>query len=282
MSAGLRGWGSGPAERLPKLVLLLLLLVGIAVGCATARPPSPDLSPEQRRIDRLLVEIHLPEYAGRLEAAALRVAGHPDDIDLAEDLRLRPRIEKQLAPDAVVSDVVRSVSESFDEAAVSQIERFGASAVGRRVHEASGAPYSWLSRLGYRIFGAPDREPRERVALARRLDELTLSSQTTVELYLRVYEAMVRWYLVRGFVDLEENEAVGGIGGLLARERRRVEAIGEQHGVPFTLYAFSDLSTPELAEYVALVESPAGQWYAKAVREALIETIDRRCEEIRR
>jgi hypothetical protein len=30
------------------------------------------------------------------------------------------------------------------------------------------------------------------------------------------------------------------------------------------------------------VESPAGQWYTKAVREALIETIDRRCEAIRR
>jgi hypothetical protein len=269
---------------MPRLLIagLLIFPVGIAVGCTTARPPAPDLSPEQRRIHRLLVEIYLPEYARRLEAAALRVAGYPDDIDLAEDQRLRPRLEAQLAPDAVFSDVVRRVSEAFDEPAVAQIERFGASPVGRRVHEASGAPYSWLSRLGYRIFGAPDRERPERVALATRLDQLTLSSQTTVELYLRVYEAMVRWYLARGFVDLEENEAVGGIGGLLARERRRVEAIAAQHGVPFTLYAFSDLSTPELAEYLALVESQAGQWYAKAVREALIETIDRRCEAIRR
>jgi len=269
---------------MPRLLISVLRIVpvGIAVGCATAPPPSPEFSPAQRRIDRLLVEIHLPDYAQRLEAAALRVAGYPDDLDLAEDLRLRPRIETQLAPDAVVSDVVRRVSESFDEPAVAQIERFGASPVGRRVHEASGAPYSWLSRLGYRIFGASDREPPERVALARRLDELTLSRQTTVELYMRVYEAMVRWYLVRGFVDLEENEAVGGIGGLLARERKRVEAIGAQHGVAFTLYAFSDLSTSELAEYVALVESPVGQWYSKAVREALTETIDRRCEAIRR
>lgn len=55
-----------------------------------------------------------------------------------------------------------------------------------------------------------------------------------------------------------------------------------RHGIPFTLYAFSDLSTPDLAEYVAFVESPAGQWYSKAVREALVETIDRRCEPIQR
>ncbi len=271
--------------RLLQLLLRTLLLVvagGIAVGCATAPPPSADLSPAQRRIVRLLVEQHLPQYIGSLERAALRVAGHPTDGHLEQDLRLRPRIETELASDAVVSEVARRVSESFDEPAVAQIEHFGESRVGRRVHEASGAAYSRLSRLGYRIFGAPNGEHAERVALVRKLDELTASRQTTIDLYLRVYESMVRWYQARGFVDLEENDAVGGIGGLLARERKRVEAIGEQHGVPFTLYAFSDLSTPEIEEYAALIESPAGQWYVKAVREALLATIDRRCEAIGR
>jgi hypothetical protein len=182
----------------------------------------------------------------------------------------------------VVSEVARRVSESFDEPAVAQIERFGESRVGRRVHQASGAAYSRLSKLGYRIFGAPKGETPERVALVRKLDELTLSRRTTVELYMRVYASMVRWYQARDFVDLEESDAVGGIGGLLARERERVEAIGARHGDPFTLYAFSGLSTPEIEEYLALIESPAGQWYVKAVREALLEAIDGRCEAIRR
>ncbi|HEY8152779.1 MAG TPA: hypothetical protein VII72_01485 [Myxococcota bacterium] len=260
---------------------LLLLPVGLAVGCATS-PPPPELSPAQRRIERLLVELHLPEYAGRLEHAALSVAGHPEDGDLADDVRLRPRIETQLAPDAVVSDVVRRVSESFDETAVAELERFGESPAGRRVHAASAAPYSWFSRLGYRIFGAPSDESPERVALARKLDERTLSSRATTDLYLRIYEAIVRWYAARAAMDPEESAAVGGIDGLLARERERADAVAAQHGVPFTLYAFSDLSTSEIEEYLAVVESPAGQWFVKSVREALAETIDLRSQAISR
>jgi hypothetical protein len=90
--------------------------------------------------------------------------------------------------------VVRRVSESFDGPAVDQTERFAESQTGRRVHEAASAPYSWFSRLGYRIFGGPDPESPERVTLARKLDELTVSSKTAIELYMRVYEAIVRWY----------------------------------------------------------------------------------------
>jgi hypothetical protein len=269
-------------SNLPFLLAALVPLVGISAGCATAPAPSPAYTAEQLRIDRLLEELHLPDYAGSLQRAALRVAGHPEDGQLAQDQRLRPRLETQLASDAVVSDVVRRVAESFDEPAVAQIERFAASDLGREVHEASGAPYSWFSRLGYRIFGAPDPESPQRVELARRLDELTVSTQTTIQLYMRIYESIVRWYEARGFVDPQESEAVGGIDELLTNERKRVEAIGAQHSLHFTLYAFSDLSTPELAEYVALIESAAGQWYAKAVREALVETIDRRTQAIQR
>jgi len=267
---------------IPKLapLLLRLLLAILAVGCAT--PPPPDYSPAQRRIDRLLAEIHLPEYAGALQRAALRVAGHPPDSQLAEDQRLRHRLESELDPDAVVSDVVRSVSQSYDEPAVTQLERFWTSAVGRRVHRESDAPYSLFARLGYRIFGGPDYVPPEREALARKLEDLTGSTQTTADLYLRIYQSMLRWYQARNLVDPKETEAAGGIDALIARERDRVDAIGAQHAIPFTLYAFSGLPTAALAEYVAQIESPAGQWFTRAVREALIETIDRRSQAIQR
>jgi hypothetical protein len=262
--------------------LLLLIPVGFAIGCATAPAPSPDYTPEQLRIHRLLMGIHLPKYVERLETVSLRRAGYPPDGYLPREERIRQRIQTELAPDAVVFDVVRRVSESFDEPAVEQIERFGASPVGRNVREASGVPYSAWSRLGYRIFGGPTDNPPERVALVQKLDGLTLWSGTATDLYMQVYDAIVRWYQARHPMTPEASAAVGGVDGLVAREREQMEAVMAQHGIPFTLYAFSDLSTPDLAEYVAFVESPAGQWYSKAVREALVETIDRRCEAIQR
>jgi hypothetical protein len=260
----------------------LLLLVGLALGCATAPPTPSGLTPEQQRIHRLLVDLALPQFAERLETISLRVAGRPRDHRLPEDQRLVPLIETQLAPDAVVSDVVRRVSEAFDEASVAEIERFAASETGQKVRDATRVPYSWLSRLGYRMFGSVAGGPPERVALVEKLEQLTLSSQTSGELYLRIYESIVRWYHAKGFVNSQESDAVGGIDGLIARERERVAAVSAQHSVPFYLYVFSDLSTPELAEYVAQSGSPAGQWYAKAVRDALSASIQERSAAISR
>jgi hypothetical protein len=269
--------------RPPRLrISLLLVPVAFAIACVTAPAPPPDYTSEQLRVHRLLTGIHLREYAERLETVSLSSARKPRDGELPREERLRQRITTQLAPDAVFSDVVRRVSESFDEPAIAQIERFGESAVGRNVREASGVPYSAWSRLGYRIFGGPTDNPPERVALIQRLDESTGWSRTSTDLYLRVYVAIVRWYEGWRPMSPELSASVGGVDGLLARERERVEGIRAQHTIPFTLYSFSDLSTSDLAEYVAFVESPAGQWYRKAVREALIETIDRRAGAIPR
>jgi hypothetical protein len=270
------------AHRVKSGVAALVLLAGLAPGCVTAPLIPSGLTPEQQRIHRLLAGIDLPQFAEKLEQVALRVGGHPRDGGLPEDQRLRPRIETQLAPDAVVADVVRHVSNRFDEVHVLELERFDASPLGRKVDAAADAPYSWLSRLGYRMFGSASGGAPERVALVEKLDALTLSSRTSIDLYMTVYEAIVRWYDKHGFIDSKESEAVGGIDGLLAREREQVEARSTKHTIPFGLYALSDLSTPELAEYVGEAGSPAGQWYAKAVRDALIETIGSRSQAIER
>jgi hypothetical protein len=261
--------------------LLILVAVAMAIGCATPAP-EPELSPSQQRVGRLLASLYLPQYVERLETVSLRRAGKPPDRKLPREERIRQRIMTQLAPDTVVSDVVRRVSESFDESAIAQIERFGETPVGRSVHEASGVPYSAFSRLGYRIFGGPTDSPPERVALVRKLDEITLWSRTSTDLYLRVFDAIVRWYQARYPMAPEVSAAVGGVDGLSAREREEAEAQMAQHSIPFTLYAYSDLSTPELAEYVAFVESPAGQWCTKTLRAALIETIELRSQAIER
>ena len=261
---------------------LPLILIGFAMACASAPAPPPNYTPQQLRIHRLAERIYLREYVERLETVSLRKAGKPPDGELPREERIRQRIMTQLAPDAVVSDVVRRVSESFDESAVEQIERFGETPVGRNVHEASGVPYSAFSRLGYRIWGGPTDNPPDRVALVERLDQSTLWAQTSTDLYLRVYAGILRWYQKHHPNWQEVSDRLGGIDGMVATERDAAEATLDQHAIPFTLYAFSDLSTPDLAEYVAFVESPAGQWYSKTLREALIETIDRRSAAIPR
>jgi hypothetical protein len=132
------------------------------------------------------------------------------------------------------------------------------------------------------MFGSISSATPERVALVQKLDALTLSISTSTEVYMTVYAAIVRWYDKHGFIDARESAAVGGIDGLIGRERESVEANATAHSIPFGLYALSGLSTPELAEYVGEAGSPAGQWYATAVRDALLETVGRRSEAIER
>ena len=258
----------------------LALLAGLALGCASAPPPAPGLSRDEQRIRALVDAVELPRFAEKLEEVALRRAGTPRDEKLPEDQRLRTRIETQLAPDAVVTDVVRRVAKSFDEAHVAEIERFEASELGRKARSAAESPYSWFSRLGYRMFGSFADDAPERVALIERLDRSTASSATTLETWMAVFAAIVRWYETKGFIDAMESDAVGGTDGLVARERANVEALTARHVVPFGLWAYSDFSTQELSAYVAHVESPAAQWFAKAVRAALIESIEERAAAI--
>ena len=120
------------------------------------------------------------------------------------------------------------------------------------------------------------------MALVEKLDALTHSSQASTDAYMTIYAAIVRWYDTKGFINDKESEAVGGTDALIAREQEKVDAVRAQHTIPFGLYALSDLSTPELTEYVTVAGTPASQWFAKAVREALAESIQERAEEIAR
>ncbi|NKB16446.1 MAG: hypothetical protein HC774_05540 [Sphingomonadales bacterium] len=58
--------------------------------------------------------------------------------------------------------------QSFDERAVAELEAFNASLTGCQVHIGTGAFYSSFSRLGYRIFGAPNGDSPERIALVEK------------------------------------------------------------------------------------------------------------------
>lgn len=262
---------------------LVCLGVALALGCATAPPLAPALTPEQQRIERLLADVYVPQFAEKLESLALTRAGHPRDGSLPEDERLRPRIETQLAPDAVVADVARRMSAAPDPTHLAELERFAASELGGKVSGAAGTPYSWWSRFGYRMFGGEigDDAP-ERVKLIEELDALTRSSQTSTEIWMKVYAAIVQWYAAKGFIDDEESAAVGGVDGLLAREREQVDAVTARHTIPFGLYSFSDFSTPELSAYLEHLRSPAGQWFTTSLREALVGAIAERSAAIAR
>ena len=272
--------------RPPRLLnaLLLLIPVGFAIGCATAPAPSPDYTPEQLRIHRLLMGIHLPEYVERLETVSLRRAGKPPDGELPREERIRQRIQTQLAPDAVVSDVVLSVSESFNEPAVAQIERFRRKR--RRPQRARSVGRSLLRRGRGSATGssaAPPTTPPSAWPWSQKLDELTLWSETATDLYMRVYDAIVP--LVPGAAP---HDSRGKRRRGRSRRAGRARA-GADGGGRWPSTGFPSRSTrspicrhPTSRSTWHSSESPAGQWYSKAVREALVETIDRRCEAIQR
>jgi hypothetical protein len=254
----------------------------LTLGCATAPQPSPSLTPEQQRIERLLADLHVPQFAEKLESLALARAGHPRDGGLPQDERLRPRIETQLAPGAVVADVVRRMSAAANPTTVAELELFAASELGGKVSEAAGTPYSWWSRLGYRMSGGDVGDDPERVKRIEEIDSLANSGQTSTEIWMKIYAGIVQWYSAKGFIDDEESAAVGGVDGLLANERERVDAVTASHAIPFGLYSFSDLSTPELSAYLEHLRTPAGQWFATSLREALVGAITERSAAIAR
>jgi hypothetical protein len=274
-----------PMLRLPKLPFLLLSIAPLAAfvaGCASAPPPASDLSHEERRVERLLTLLHMPDFVERLQSGALYAAGHPSDVGVAMDQRLRPRIERELDPAAVTADVARRTAASLDEQSLAEAERFYASATGAKLIDAAGTPYSRWERMRYRMSGQAAEYPPERVALVRRYEELAGTGPTASQVYLRVHSAIVSWYEARNQIDATQLAAYGGVDGLRERERERIDAIANRHSIPFALFEFRDLSTPELTEYVARLESPAGQAFMNASREALLAAIEARSAAIER
>jgi hypothetical protein len=274
-----------PMLRLPKLPFLLLPLLPLAAffaGCATAPPLASDLSPEGQRVERLLTLLRLPDFVERLQYGALHAAGHPSDVGIAMDQRLRPRIERELDPAAVTADVARRTAASLDEPSLAEAERFYASPTGAKLADAAGTAYSRWQRMRYRMSGQTAEHPPERVALVRRYEELARTGPTASQVYLRVHSAIVSWYESRNQIDATQVAAYGGVDGLRARERERTEAIANRHSIPFALFAFRDLSTPQLREYVARLESPAGQAFMNASRDALLAAIEARSAAIER
>jgi hypothetical protein len=262
-----------------RLLPLCWLWLPLALACATAPPPpAPGLSPEAQRLERLLVSLHFPQFAERLEEASLRAAGHPRDRSLPAGERLRPRIESQLEPRALVSEVARNASAELDPAQLAEVETYFASETGRKVVGATGEPYSWLSRLGYRTFGRLKDQPPERVELVERLDQLTRTRISAAALYVALYESILRWYAARGALEGSGQS----VDVLVTRQRQQLHALGKQHLVPFSLWVLRDLSTPELSDYVAFMGSPAAQSYATAVRDAMRDAIASRAAAIGR
>jgi hypothetical protein len=112
------------------------------------------------------------------------------------------------------------------------------------------------------IAGLPDAPPSAaRIALVHRLDRASAVSVLHVEVSELVERIVARGGArARGFRDRGQ--------WLAAAESMRFRT------ATWTLYAYRDVSDPELLEYVTALETPAGRWLARVYRDAMLAALE--------
>jgi hypothetical protein len=231
---------------------------GIARPAARVERPSEATS---AAVDELLevsaLRAHLDAIAGGIRAQLQTGGLGARDRALVERIAAR-HFDAEMLYARLRVEVGRNVETGRLDAALAWYR----SPLGRRItrHEVAAI-------AGGRA-GAP--VPSEaRIELVQRLDERGGASETALDVAMALARSLARAAepLRPAHLRLTPDQ----LEDRLARARTealapiRITCLGNM------LFAYRELSDDELAEYVRFVESPAGQWYAATLNQALVD-----------
>jgi len=210
--------------------------------------------------------------AGRLRAEFHRRHGHlvPPDMRLAHEIS-----SARLRPEAFYEALVVELATRIDEERMADALTWFDSPAGRKIarlereaaHARDGAEE--LGRFVARLRAEPPRP--ERVALAQRLDAAGRATETSIEASLSLLRSLA--VAVSPYLPLGQGGAPGEVEGLIQRVRAQALSQTRQMSWVMMLFAYRQLSDPELTQYVEFAESGPGQWYLDAVGRSFVEAV---------
>lgn len=110
-----------------------------------------------------------------------------------------------------------------------------------------------------------------RLEAVRRLDASGGASETAVDLTLAILRSLSR--ALEPFRPAHLRQSADQLEDRLARVRTEALTPIRIASLQSMLFAYRELTDPELSEYVRFMESPAGQWYAASMNGALVGAV---------
>jgi hypothetical protein len=219
-----------------RLPLLVLLLIG---NLAHAEPGK------------------VAAFAPVFELAGIRLLCEQSAPLLARGLseRQQAQLGDAFAADALCQDLARQLADTFDQAALQQIQGLLDSPVARRFGAAERAvgEDGGAALASYRIQLAQRPPLAERLALVRRLDGAAHTSALASLLRYEVGKTQALLALMARGDSLDEQ----ALNRQTASQAAALRASSVEAVESFMLYAYRQMPSAQLAAYTALYEQPA-------------------------
>lgn len=268
---------------------LILFLVGVSVlGAQTApteaapAPPARPAPPSATALDELMHKsglwTQLPQFEDTvMDGFAEAMAKHGEAADEATD-KVRKAVAAAYSGDRLRASVQRELGAAMSAAEVAGTLGWLDSELGRRItalEERAGEP----EQQALQDAAAPKllaETPPERVLQIRKLLAALRFGESMAAIVLHTSEGIARGLAVE---DPAAGEAaLDQLRATMEGKRAEIAQSIEEESVATFAFIYRNLTEPELASYLAFIESPVGQRYQlaslAAVDKALAEAAE--------
>lgn len=249
---------------------LLLLIVFVAVA---GRAPAAVQQPAYDQALELLSASGLETQLAYIGAGAgdQFVAQSPSLPDPIRS-QLRSQLEAAYAADVLQRTALEILRAGIDDERVAPVLAWLRGDPGRRITDleaAASTPEAMRAMQAY-AETLPQQPPSaERVALLRRLDAATRSTDMSTDVALRISAAVARSMAAANPSIVEAD-----LSRAIEQGRPRMEQAMERLTLVSFLYTYRELDDATLDAYVTFLESPDGAWYQDLAGRALAGAID--------
>lgn len=277
----MRAMGTGGARRRASAGVLLagvLALCALGLGWpAEARADSGDADAVTQRVRALMERNGLrQQIAAWRPWMAQNAAQLRDDQDLPQRNReiAAQVLERMFDPAAVTKRVEKHLAAAWSDKEGAAVMDFLNGKVGRHLTEmevASGdistqaEEKAWKSKLG------ESPPPEERIALIVELDRAAWVSQVAVETWTIMSTVSALAAAAAGPRD--EQIGPDQIEQLRDAVRKKIAEPIRQEVLLSMLFTYRNATAEELRAYIDFHETPAGQWYRRAVGSAMLRSL---------
>ena len=224
---------------------------------------------------------HLESIPDMAAAAVDQGLAANEKMSPEQKVSFKSIVIESFSPQTLQEVVFDQFMDAYDQARVSKVMDWLRSPLGKKIvglEERMTAQAEIEAMSAYAAIVNENPPPEERMSLARRLDEVSRSTQMTVDTV-----AMLGWQVKEALetvAHMSDGPAVGNDSPSALKKEEFFSQIQsgllpqlQQQNLVSILFTYRSLSDAELASYIDFLLTEDGQWYVQLVNRSIVDAM---------
>lgn len=206
--------------------------------------------------------------------AAAEVRQHRGKLGAGAAEQLAGIVSRAFSADMILSRVRAAIVRQADPQRLATLLEFLSSPLSRQMTELEMDATSPEGLAGMRAFAErlrTSKPPEARLALVRRLDAVSGTSELSVDAAVAILRSMAQ--VADATAPPEKRSKPGEIEAVLNKTRAALSDTTRVATVIQLLYAYRSVGDQEVGDYVAFWESDPARWFAQVFHRAFVEAV---------